>query len=336
MKKNAKHVMEIGPHHLSRLLASLPLSFSINIQRSFLSILPTIISRTMAQLQLQSIPAVGLGTFRVKNDAVKQMVRDAIGLGYRHIDTAAIYRNETDIGSVLQELYASSGTLSRPDMWITSKLSPYDMKTPRAALLKSLSNLQTDYLDLYLIHWPAMARKPANSPVNKKLRLEAWNVLNEAKQEGLVRHIGMSNFTVDHLRELSHTEWGIHGAFVQMEIHPWYWRDAAEIQKVFVEDGLQMMGYALLAEGKLLAENAPEVLGEIGERHNMTTVRVVLAWALKKNWTVLVKSQNVHHLQQNLDAPAYAATLTTEDCNLIDQISILGEEKQCWDPRLVK
>ncbi|KAH7384984.1 NADP-dependent oxidoreductase domain-containing protein [Cadophora sp. MPI-SDFR-AT-0126] len=291
----------------------------------------------LARVPCSTTPPVGLGTFRLKHDAVKPVVRDAIRLGYRHIDTAAIYRNEVEIGEVLQELYASdTNTVSRPDLWITSKLSPYDMATPRKALLKTLSALQTSYLDLYLIHWPAMARKPASSPDNKRLRLEAWKVLNEAKKEGLVRHIGVSNFTVEHLRELSETEWGIKKAFVQMEIHPWYWKDAAEIQKVFEEHSLNMVGYALLAEGKLVADDSPRVIDQIAQRSGVTKVQLVLAWALKKNWLVLVKSENESHLLQNLESPTLVGALTADDIRALDEISAQGEEKRCWDPRLVK
>ncbi|KAL2060990.1 hypothetical protein VTL71DRAFT_9042 [Oculimacula yallundae] len=283
------------------------------------------------------IPSFGLGTFRLKHNAVKPVIRNAIQLGYRHIDTAAIYHNEKEIGEVLEELYASHETsLSRSDLWITSKLSPYDMKKPRDALLKSLSALQTSYLDLYLIHWPAMARKPVTSPENKRLRIEAWNVLNEAKEEGLVRHIGISNFTIEHLRELSETQWGIDNAFVQMEIHPWYWREAAEIQRVFSGHSLTLVGYALLAEGKLMASDCPAIFDIISQRSGLTKVQVVLAWALRKGWCVLAKSENEEHLRQNLEVPALADSLTANDIISIDEISSLQEEKRCWDPRLVK
>jgi diketogulonate reductase-like aldo/keto reductase len=284
------------------------------------------------------MPSVGLGTFRLKGQAVQQSIRDAIRIGYRHIDTAAIYRNEKDIGLVLQELYNEpSSNLTRSDVWLTSKLSPYDMKTPRASLLKTLSSLQTDYLDVYLIHWPAVARKPASSPENRRLRIEAWKVLNEAKHEGLVHHIGVSNFTPQHIRELmEETEYGIQGAFVQMEIHPWYWRDALEIQSCFPDQELTMVGYALLAEGKLLGEDSPKVLDEITERLGITRVQVVLAWALTRKWGVLVRSGDVSHLRQNLETPSLVGVLTSRDCAAIDAISSEGkEEKLCWDPRAV-
>lgn len=282
------------------------------------------------------MPPVGLGTFRLKGQAVQQPLRDAIRLGYRHIDTAAIYRNEEEIGDVLQDLY-QEGSVARYDLWITSKLSPYDMKTPRASLLKSLSLLQTEYLDLYLIHWPAMARKHVTSPLNKKLRLEAWKVLSEAKQEGLVRNIGASNFTPNHIRELrDETVYGIEGIFLQMEIHPWYWRDALEIQTHFRVHNITMTGYALLAEGKVMAEDCPEVLDQIEARTGISKVQVVLAWALSKNWGVLVKSENERHLKQNLVTFTLASKLTTEDYMAIDDMSTLAsEEKRCWDPRAV-
>lgn len=288
---------------------------------------------------IHTIPPIGLGTFRLKGEIVQQMIRDAIQIGYRHIDAAAIYRNEEDIGAVLQEIFSNpSSALSRSDFWITSKLSPYDMKKPREALLQTLRSLQTDYLDLYIIHWPAVARKAASSPEHKRLRLEAWRELNEAKREGLLRHVGVSNFTLQHIQELmDETEYGIQGAFVQMEIHPWYWRDALEIQSHFREKGVKMVGYALLAEGRLMGANCPEVLDKISERRRLSKVQLVLAWALTKNWGVLVRSENVDHLQQNLEALSLVNVLTSEDLAIIDSISSPEEEeKLCWDPRYVK
>jgi diketogulonate reductase-like aldo/keto reductase len=267
------------------------------------------------------------------------VVRDAIRIGYRHIDTAAIYRNEKDIGAVLQETYNNpSNDLTRSDFWITSKLSPYDMKKPRESLLQTLRSLQTDYLDLYLIHWPAVARKAASSPEHKRLRLDGWKELNEAKREGLLRHVGVSNFTPQHIQELmDETEYGIQGAFVQMEIHPWYWRDALEIQTRFGEKEVSMVGYALLAEGRLMRENCTEALEEISERRGLSKVQVVLAWALAKNWGVLVRSESVGHLRENLGALALVDVLTPEDLATIDAISSSGDEKKlCWDPRHVK
>ncbi|KAH8821775.1 NADP-dependent oxidoreductase domain-containing protein [Xylogone sp. PMI_703] len=281
---------------------------------------------------------IGVGTFRLKHEAVKPVIRDALRIGYRHIDTAAIYQNEKEIGEVLQEIFNEpSSTIKRSDLWITSKLSPYDMKTPRAALLKSLASLQTNYLDLYLIHWPGVSRLPPTSPQHKRLRIEAWNVLNKAKQEGLVRHIGVSNFTPQHIQELiDETKYGFQSAFVQMEIHPWYWRDALEIQTRFAQYNITIVGYALLAEGKLLGVECPRILDEVAERLGLSRVQVVLAWALAKKWGVLVKSENAHHLRENLEVHSLKE-LTLEDSAAIDAVSSAdNEEKFCWDPRLVK
>ncbi|KAG9246808.1 putative aldo-keto reductase [Calycina marina] len=286
----------------------------------------------------QKLPRIGLGTFRLQGEAVQNAVRDALRLGYRHIDTASIYHNESAIGSVLQELYAApSSLLTRSDVYLTSKLSPYDMATPHVALLKSLAALQTTYLDLYLIHWPGVARTRASSPENKKMRVEAWKVLNEAKREGLVVNIGVSNFTAHQLREVVlETGFAMQGAVVQMEVHPWYWRDALEIQSLFAGESVDIVGYALLAEGNLLGRDCAEHLDRIAEKHGISRVQTVLAWALKKGWGVLVRSMDQEHLRQNLEAFALVDVLTSEDCAVIDSISSLDtEEKFCWDPRHV-
>lgn len=99
----------------------------------------------------------------------------------------------------------------------------------------------------------------------------------------MLHHVGVSSFTPRHIQELmDETEYGIQGAFVQMEIHPWYWRGALEIQTRFAEQDLIMIGYALLADGKLLEEDCPRVLGDIADRLGLTKAQVVLAWALRK------------------------------------------------------
>lgn len=282
---------------------------------------------------MTTTPTIGFGTFRLKGSEVEEPLRDAIALGYRHIDTAAIYKNESEIGSILQDLYATTSLL-RSSLHITSKLSPYDLASPREALLKSLSKLQTSYLDIYLIHWPAVARTDSSSGVHRQLRLEAWKVLNEAKCEGLVREIGVSNFTVQHVRELQATEWGIRGCWVQMECHPWYRKDAVEMAKTFADEGVKITGYSLLAEGRLL-ERRPAAISEIAEKRGVSVVQVVLAWALSKNIRVLVRSVDESHLRENLEAGSLE--LTAEECSVIDHTSSQDtEEKLCWDPRQVK
>jgi diketogulonate reductase-like aldo/keto reductase len=297
----------------------------------------------MIKNTMEQIPMIGLGTFRCHNTSVQKSIQNAIELGYRHIDTAAIYKNESDIGRILQNIYSSSSTTSRPirrsDLWITSKLSPYDLKRPRENLLKSLARLQTHYLDLYLIHWPAVAKERLTSPVHKELRLEAWKVLNEARTEGLVKNIGISNFTPEHIQELEESSYGIEGAYIQMEIHPWYWRDALKIQQRFASHSIVIIGYALLAEGKLLTEKerGDDIIDLVAKRIGATRVQTVLAWALKKGWGVLIKSENEIHLRQNFEARGLVASLTDKECQSISAIvDASQEEKRCWDPRLVK
>jgi diketogulonate reductase-like aldo/keto reductase len=147
------------------------------------------------------------------------------------------------------------------------------------------------------------------------------------KREGLVRHIGVSNFTSQHLRELmEETDYGIKGVFIQMEIHPWYWRDALEIQNCFAGQGLVIVGNALPAKN----------LHEITERTKRGGVQVVLAWALSKKWGILVRSENMEHLRRNLGASSLRGLLTAEDYAAIDSISSIGKEILCFDPRLVK
>jgi diketogulonate reductase-like aldo/keto reductase len=148
----------------------------------------------------------------------------------------------------------------------------------------------------------------------------------------------VSNFTPQHIRELKdETECGIRGTFVQMEIHPWYWKDAMEIRTTFEDQGLTIVGYALLAEGKLLEETSPRILDDTAERLSCSRVQVAMAWALAKNWGVLVRSTDVAHMTQNLGASSLVGTLTPKESVKIDEISALGrEDKRCWDSRLVK
>ena len=121
-----------------------------------------------------------------------------------------------------------------------------------------------------------------------------------------------------------------------MELHPWYWRDAVEIQTLFKEDEVQVVGYALLGEGKVLGEEG-ERLDGIAERNGMTRVQVVLAWALRKGFSVLVRSTDEKHMVENLETQNLLGVLSEKECSVIDAFTTREtEKKMCWDPRDVR
>jgi diketogulonate reductase-like aldo/keto reductase len=146
-----------------------------------------------------SLPSVGLGTFKAQGADVGAAVRWALQQGYRHIDTASIYRNEAEVGAAL----AASG-VPREALYLTSKVSPYQQGSAKAAQAceDSLRQLGTPYLDLMLIHWPGAAKQDAASPANAALRRDTWRVLEAGQREGRLRDIGVSNYEVRHLEEL--------------------------------------------------------------------------------------------------------------------------------------
>lgn len=162
------------------------------------------------------LPSVVVGTFQLKGEVVKEVIRHALAQGARAIDTASVYRNEAEIGLAIRD----SGVL-REHVFITSKLGPSEQGYEAAsqAIRASLERLQTTYLDLYLIHWPGVSKTPATSSKNSEERLGSWRALEEAQQRGLARHIGVSNFEISHLEELQ-THARVLPAVNQVEFHP--------------------------------------------------------------------------------------------------------------------
>ena len=164
------------------------------------------------------LPELGLGTYRMKGETCVANVCTAIKLGYRLIDTARVYRNEQEVGQGI----INSG-VSRDELFITSKLKPADMKSvekTRAAVLESLQALQVSYIDLYLIHWPAVNRLTKDSPKHRAYRLTTWRVLETLQREGRIRYIGVSNFNISHLEQLIEDGISVIPQLNQVEFHP--------------------------------------------------------------------------------------------------------------------
>ena len=231
-----------------------------------------------------SIPAFGLGTFRLKDQVVIDSVRNALDVGYRAIDTAQIYGNEAEVGQALAE----SG-VPRQDVFLTTKIwiSNFRREALRASLQESLGKLRTDAVDLTLIHWP--------SPKDEVPMVEYLGALAQAQADGLTRQIGISNFTIDLTRQAVEILGADAIATNQIEVHP-YLQNRALIGYLR-EQGIHVTAYMSLAYGEVLKE---PVMQAIAERHGATPAQVALAWALQQGYAVIPSSTKRENLAANL------------------------------------
>ena len=231
-----------------------------------------------------SIPRLGLGTFRMASNVCQPAVESALALGYRHIDTAAMYANEDAVGAAI----AASG-LPREEVFVTTKVW-HDQLAPRAvplALEQSLAKLKLDYVDLYLVHWPAPGMDMAAT-------MEAMMALRES---GRVRAIGVCNFNLPMLKTAIDTI-GAPLACVQVEYHPFL--DQSALLNYLRGKGIPLTAYAPLAQGRA-AEDA--TLQAIGRKHGASASQVAIAWLLEQPDVIAIpKAQRPESQQANLDA----------------------------------
>ena len=230
------------------------------------------------------IPQLGLGVFLVEPDEAERIVSDAFEVGYRHIDTARIYKNEEGVGRAI----ASSG-LSRDELYITTKLwnSDQGADTARPALEASLERLGLDFVDLYLIHWPA--------PKYGK-HVESWNALIELKEAGLVTSIGVSNFMRQHLEDIDAS--GVVPVVNQIELHPAF--QQRELRAFQEPRGTLTEAWGPLGQGKYeLAELAG--LAEIAERHGKSVQQIAIRWHIQEGIIVFPKTTKRERMIENAD-----------------------------------
>ena len=261
-----------------------------------------------------SIPAFGLGTFRLKGQTVIDSVRNALDVGYRAVDTAQIYENEAEVGQTIAE----SG-VARDELFITTKnwIANFHHDALLDSLRESLRKLRTDHVELTLIHWP--------SPKDAVPMAEYLGALAEAKSQGLTRQIGISNFTVAQTRQAIEILGAGAIATNQIEVHP-YLQNRAVI--AFLKDqGIHVTAYMSLAYGEVLKD---PVIQAIAERHQATPAQVALAWALQQGFAVIPSSTKRDNLAGNLLAADLR--LSNED---MAQIATLDRGHRLANPEAI-
>ncbi|MCI8457619.1 MAG: aldo/keto reductase [Mammaliicoccus sciuri] len=235
-----------------------------------------------------SIPALGLGTFRVENnDECREAVKHAIISGYRHIDTAQTYHNEEKVGQGIKEGLEATG-LNREDLFITTKLwmTDYGRENVQSAYEASLKRLGLDYVDLYLIHWPGQ---------DKDLIIETWKSMENLYNEGKIKNIGVSNFHVHHLEELLQ-EASIKPVINQIECHPYLTQK--ELRAYLEAQKIVAQSWSPLMNGQILED---EVVKEIANELGKTPAQVIIRWNIDEKIVVIPKSVTPSRIEENLN-----------------------------------
>lgn len=257
------------------------------------------------------IPAIGFGTYKLPDDETTvDAVKYAIKAGYRHVDGAAVYANEKAVGRGLRE----SG-VAREELFVTSKVWNTDRGYDYTlrAFDRSLADLGLDYLDLYLIHWPASA---SQFPDWRDINLQTWHALERLYSEGRVRAIGVSNFMPHHLRPLL-DEAEIVPVVNQIEYHPGFTQP--ECVDFCTERGIRIEAWSPLGRGRVFDN---PLLNEIAARYGKTVPQICLRWELQHGIIVLPKSATPERITANLDL--WDFTLSDEDMAAIDFMSPCG------------
>lgn len=235
-----------------------------------------------------SIPQLGLGVWQTPNGDAASVVRTALEAGYRHVDTAAAYGNEAGVGEGLR-----SAGLPREAVFVTTKVWNDDQgyEPTLRACAASLGRLGLDYVDLYLIHWPAPRRG---------LFVETFKALVKLREDGRVRSIGVSNFTAEHLDRVI-AETGVTPVLNQIELHPRFQQRA--LRAAGDARGVVTESWSPLGRGRLLDD---PVIGRIAEKHGRTPAQVVIRWHLDSGLVVIPKSVNPGRIRENIDVFGFA------------------------------
>jgi diketogulonate reductase-like aldo/keto reductase len=245
-----------------------------------------------------SMPWLGLGVFQIGEENVEAAIGHALRMGYRHIDTAKMYGNETGVGNAVRQ-----ADLPRADVFVTTKVwnSDQGYDATLRACEASLQRLQFEQVDLYLVHWPV-----------PRLTRDTWRAMERIYREGRARAIGVCNFKVHHLRDLlEHAE--IPPMVNQVELHPYL--SQAEVRTFCREHGIQVEAWAPLMRGRL----EEPLLRELAERYGKTPAQIVLRWDLQSGVVTIPKSVRPERMRENADI--FDFSLSEEDMRRIDDLN---------------
>jgi len=305
------------------------------------------------------MPAIGLGTFgsdHVTPADVAEAVKGAAAAGYRHFDCASVYGNEKELGTALQDIF--SGGLRREELWITSKLwnDKHGEQDVMPSCQQSLADLQLDYLDMYLVHWPFPNFHPPGCDVTfrgggaeayiHEHFMQTWRQMEELVDRGLVRHIGTSNMTIPKLK-LVLRDARIRPAVNEMELHPHF--QQPELFAFVRAMGIEPIGYSPIGSpGRPERDRTPEdtspiedpVIRRIAGRMGAHPAAVCIKWAVQRGQTPIPFSTNPHHYASNLravvedpltDDDMQAIAQIDRNCRLIKGQVFLWKDGQSWE-----
>lgn len=259
----------------------------------------------------KKIPCIGYGTYKTTEEEVYDAVLSALKAGYRHIDTAAFYDNEAGIGRAIKDC-----GIPREELFLTSKVWNTDRgyENTKKAFAATLERLGLDYLDLYLIHWPANRKQFGEEA--KKINAETWRALEELYEEGKIKAIGLSNFLPHHIEELMETA-KVKPMVDQIEFHPgWAQLETGEYCR---KNGIVVEAWSPLGRKEALESG---ILQEIGAKYAKSAAQVCVRWVLQHDILPLPKTVNPGRMVENADVFDFA--LTEEEMKTIDSLKDLG------------
>nr|WP_321358509.1 aldo/keto reductase [uncultured Draconibacterium sp.] len=269
------------------------------------------------------LPIIGFGTYKSNEQEGIEAVQFALQKGYQLIDTAAFYFNEEAVGKGIK----ASG-IPREDIIVTTKLwrECLGYESTKKELEKSLKKLDLDYIDLYLIHWPANARNYDNW---QKANADTWRAMEELQAEGKIKSIGVSNFFQEHFEALFQTA-NVKPAVNQIEFHPGYWQP--ELTAFCKKHNIVIEAWSPLARGRVF-EN--DTLQQIAKTHKQSIAKVCLRWITQHDVVVIPKSTTQERILDNLNL--FGFELSQEEMSLIDnlpEIGFSGELPNIWPERV--